>query len=280
MSDPDLDGLARTLAQPMPRRRAVRVMAVGFVAAAFPALRPRRAVAQGGCGPSTCQDLFPGYKCCPLGQCCPGDAYCCAQTRECCPAGEVCLDKPGSVECCLPERVCGAECCPADYECRGGECIFCEACEGSNNRFVSVETASGDDLGLTGKQMCRDQEVVAQESTRIHLSDGSVITLEAGNGWKVRKCAPDETIFDLIGDKIIKLFAGDGKFNLETDRAIIGVRGTEFSAAYNRRKKRTTVKVKSGKLQVWARRSPKKKVTARKGDTVIQQGNESPRIKG
>jgi hypothetical protein len=288
MSDPVLDGLARALAQPMPRRRAVRLMVSGLVAASFPALRPRRAAGQ-GCNPND-----PSYKTCPLGQCCPGDAYCCAQTRECCPAGEVCLDQPGSVQCCTAGQECVDVCCPSGttcckgdfndccypgFQCIDGSCVECDECKGESNRVASVETASGDNLGLTDKQLCRDQEVKAKEATKVHLGDGSVVTLEAGNGWRVRQCAPDESIFDLIGDKLEMLFSGDGKFNLQTDRATTGVRGTAFTVTYNERKKRTTTKVKSGKVEVWANRSPKKKVIARKGDTVIQQGNEPPEIK-
>ena len=56
MSRQSLDDLARTLAEPMPRRRALRFAGAALVASVLPGLRPRGALAD-GCGPDThCSD--------------------------------------------------------------------------------------------------------------------------------------------------------------------------------------------------------------------------------
>lgn len=49
------DNLARTLASPMPRRRAVRVLGAAVVVATLPGLRPRSALARSSkeCNPAT-----------------------------------------------------------------------------------------------------------------------------------------------------------------------------------------------------------------------------------
>lgn len=59
-----LDDLARTMAEPMPRRRAVRVIGVSLAAIAVPGFIPRLARAQVGCTKSTCGK---DQRCCQKG---------------------------------------------------------------------------------------------------------------------------------------------------------------------------------------------------------------------
>ena len=91
-----MDSLARSLAMPMPRRRALRLLGSALVLAAVPALRPSRTWAAAGgiedrpdiidppegpfgppvrCGDVVCNPTFNCVKCCPAegggGSCCP-----------------------------------------------------------------------------------------------------------------------------------------------------------------------------------------------------------------
>ena len=113
MSSDRFDELARTLAQPMPRRRALRLGAGMVLAAAFPWLRP------GPAGAAPEQDCAGRNELCPTaghvncghstagqtGACC---CYCCATAEECggdggfcCPPALRCADT-----CCNPGEIC------------------------------------------------------------------------------------------------------------------------------------------------------------------------------
>lgn len=126
MSERFFDDLARTLARPMPRRRAVRLLGATLVTAAMPGLRPQRAAAQGcdgrctGAGQSLCGEP-KGVGC--LHTCCNDlRPVCCkwpeTETYICCGKNEKCGDKPGTcVPACPGPRVCGTKCCPSGQKC-------------------------------------------------------------------------------------------------------------------------------------------------------------------
>lgn len=145
MSKSLFDDLARTLATPMPRRRALQLAAGLVVAAAVPGVRARPARAgltrgTGACPPGgqqTCAEQFgkevseccsrpiPGsgnYTCCPPGECfyspttntcCPKDFQC--GKGGCCSEGERCVNE----KCvrCDSDKVCGKECCEDSEKC-------------------------------------------------------------------------------------------------------------------------------------------------------------------
>lgn len=122
------DELARSLATPLPRRRALRLLGGAIVVAAVPGLRSRsasagvaRAAAQ--CPPGgqqTCEQQFPGngkmdcckiappsenYQCCRAGKCCGG---------PCCGADEFCIDMKCIPGCKFDHPVLGREVRPYD----------------------------------------------------------------------------------------------------------------------------------------------------------------------
>lgn len=150
MSESFFDDLARTLARPMPRRRAVRLLGVGLVTAAVPGVWSHAASAQGcegrctgsrqslcgepkgtGCLHTCCNDLRP--VCCKWPEretyiCCGKGERCGEKAGECipaCPTGQVeCKGKcckPGELcnngACCPNRRVCGSSCCPPGHTC-------------------------------------------------------------------------------------------------------------------------------------------------------------------
>jgi hypothetical protein len=140
-----LDELARTLARPMSRRKALRLFGGALVSASVPAaLVPRRAwslpqdcnARGGGCiSTARCCYTSDGY----AGSCCPwyfkcsktgsglcAEQYICEDGRDfcgphgskiCCSANEVCF-KGVCIEPCPPDQqVCNKVCCPKGTEC-------------------------------------------------------------------------------------------------------------------------------------------------------------------
>ena len=151
-----IDNLARALAEPMPRRRAVRLLGVTLVAAVAPGMRAGRAFAQGtpkcvdrtcGANKFSCKMVVGGgvvHK-----MCCgpPVNRYFCdgnpnvPDTVKCgdkCPTGEPCLSKTldaggcpnfnccnpktercarGGCETCTQAEKCGPKCCPKGSDC-------------------------------------------------------------------------------------------------------------------------------------------------------------------
>lgn len=123
-----MDDLARALAQPMPRRRALRLLSSFIVAAALPGAalarstrRPARlrlcSKAESAAGVRECCTTFTcdkeaGYgdqECCEGEKCC-GKQKCCGKGKRCDPDGMCVTCKPPLVrcgpKCCLPGRTC------------------------------------------------------------------------------------------------------------------------------------------------------------------------------
>src|SRR3954447_2729424 len=121
MSSGRFDDLARALAAPMPRRRALRLGAGFVVAGAVPWLRTSTARS----APE--QDCQGRNELCPTkgsvncghtrvgetGACC---CYCCSTLEECGGEGGCC---------CAPERRCNGTCCNEGETCKNGKCFAC-----------------------------------------------------------------------------------------------------------------------------------------------------------
>ena len=100
-----LDAISRTLASPIPRRSAVKMIAggIGAAAAAFFSGREARAECkknEKACGQNCCP---PGHECvanmtvcCPPGQVCGPDL--------CCPTGQECITEGNNRKRCLPHK--------------------------------------------------------------------------------------------------------------------------------------------------------------------------------
>ncbi len=153
-----LDDLARTLAEPMPRRGALQTLGAALAVATVPALRPRRAAAGVATGSATCPFTCdpPTVACCVDrggskgihgGGCRDAKGSCCAGTDAAgeavswhCPENYSCGTFGTAKQCttgCPPERSgCGLccakgqycdrktkKCCPPDFDltCRGPE---------------------------------------------------------------------------------------------------------------------------------------------------------------
>jgi hypothetical protein len=146
--DEKLDALARSLAEPMPRRRALRLLVAGFFGLVVTSGRPKRADAKGqGCGPRPkitycskgtvcgteglpnkwgqtgcikhcCYDENNGVCCAgkvdvhgnAKGNCCNKGFTCGGDSGELCICNGTIDSKTGFCDC-PPERVCGSGCC-------------------------------------------------------------------------------------------------------------------------------------------------------------------------
>jgi hypothetical protein len=141
-----LDDLARHLAEPMPRRRAVRLIGASLIAVAAPGVSPRVARATLISAAAKCPD---GSTCNPGGVCCPnkdpisGRYVCRARNETCCCGNTACdtaklrcyCPSPGQGVCapkCALEngpgwKDCGADCCAPYMTCgKDNECHACE----------------------------------------------------------------------------------------------------------------------------------------------------------
>lgn len=156
MSGDFFDGFARALVTPMPRRKALRMLAAGLTAAAVPGIRTRRAAAvprtrRAAAVPQYC--VRPGVCFCTdggtpcgyavppagfnFGNCClggPGETrtVCCTRPPDggswCCAEGETCGGggRPNCIFQCPSSRDCeGGRCCPAGEVCVDGR-ICCK----------------------------------------------------------------------------------------------------------------------------------------------------------
>jgi hypothetical protein len=163
-----LDGLARALAEPMPRSRALRMLGGAVVTAALPAaLRPQRASAQaristvptGVCaknctdplpfpcicqGPETAVGVIGCFETCGVA----GSTCCCCPQADgsngcalACPPGTRCGDpnrgEPNCVYECPGDRKCGSKCCEVGSVCADPDLELCcgareTVCRGGN----------------------------------------------------------------------------------------------------------------------------------------------------
>lgn len=213
-----LDGLARVVAQPMPRRQMVR-LSLGALAGVVvaPGVLTRTALAEHGPGRShncaeycasgtpcpaeqpscCCADVAPKAWSLPLGGACydesqvtccritrddgtPGVVYCEGDTERCGGAAAGDDNCICRVPCGQPER-----CCPSGYECRSGECFrWCPpgwAGAGKDLCCPPGMVPRGRDCECTSGQRCGTGCCPFGFS----CSDGGVIDLDTGGALRV-----------------------------------------------------------------------------------------------
>jgi hypothetical protein len=159
-----------------------------------------------------------------------------------------------------------------------------EYCAGKEHRVVSA-VADGRSLGLEGMRFFEGQVVSAPPKTRIRLGDGSVIELERGGKFEIADCEKNATVIELnetlrsIWIHVKKAVAGsDRKFDVVTERAVAGVRGTIFEVSYNKRKQLTRVSVEESSVSLRGRKGVRGKVIIKAGRIGIQKGKARPRL--
>jgi hypothetical protein len=192
MSTGRFDDLARALAAPMPRRRALRLGVGVVLAGAFPSLRPSTAR-------SDVQDCAGRNELCPTpghincghsiagqtGACC---CYCCATAEECGGGGGA-----YGFFCCAPERRCADTCCPEGEVCKNAQCVPPTPCVDDafhrcmDNAIANYERQEGKGCGGTAGG-CQDA-IFLLVGTLI----GTKIQQSACRKQANKRCGPCET---------------------------------------------------------------------------------------
>lgn len=159
-----------------------------------------------------------------------------------------------------------------------------EYCVGRQNRIASA-TSNGRSLGVDGMRFFPGQQFTAPPKTRIRLADGSEIELEKGGSFFIGACDTSMTrvfLRESVGKFWVHVkHAVSGpskKFDVVTERAVAGSRGTIFEVSYNKGKQLTKVRVKQSKVSLKGRNGAKGKVLIKKGQVGVQQGRKAPRI--
>ena len=151
------DDLARGLATPMPRRRALRTIGAGLAVAAIPALRPDRAVSHAGSatgcpglswckGPNTpccvvVSDVYThsGGCCAPKGTCCKGADSSGEARSWCCEENWTCGKWGTASQCTCSKRCSDGSCCPRSK----GRCVNGKCCPAIRTTFASGTNTKG-----------------------------------------------------------------------------------------------------------------------------------------
>lgn len=159
-----------------------------------------------------------------------------------------------------------------------------EYCAGKQNRITSA-TAQGGSLGLDGLRFYPGQVVNVPPNAKFRLGDGSVMQLENGGSFRVDDCETNETkVFlgesvDSLLVHVKKALAGSSKkFDVVTERAVVGVRGTIFEVSYDKAKELTKVAVEESSVSLKGRNGAKGEVIIEAGQIGVQKGTKSPRI--
>jgi hypothetical protein len=90
-----IDDVARALATPMPRRKALRFVGSALAAGALGALGLGHAAAQTSNTPTKCPKgtTVCGKSCCSEGQSCCDNIVCCNQNQKCCTGSGTCCNQ-------------------------------------------------------------------------------------------------------------------------------------------------------------------------------------------
>lgn len=159
-----------------------------------------------------------------------------------------------------------------------------EFCEGSINEILGSE-AAGKSLGLEGMRFYEGQIVTLPKDARVELEDGSLLDMKKGGSFRVNACDATETVLGVpkgvkkMYFKILKLLSGtERKFEVRTDRAVAGVRGTKFGLSYDKRKRLTKVWVDEGAVSLKAINGAKGKILIKPGQIGVQQGKKKPKL--
>lgn len=231
-----LDDLARVLAEPMSRRRALRLAGASLVAVAVPGVAP--SAAHGGsarsrrsntCAPEWQVCAYNEHLCCPpdrpvccsmvspsSGQhgCCKSEAHCCGGNTCCDPATEECDVSQGFGVCVkhCPDRRprCGSTCCRAGETCRSGKCC-------PSSRLCGDKCCpSGKQCAFSGRSRvcCPSERLVprkiAGRNTRFCCPTGTRVVFGSWNGQPMYGCCPPNDYTCCVEDELVPLVPPSG----------------------------------------------------------------------
>jgi hypothetical protein len=204
MSRTLLDDLARTLAEPMPRRRALRLLGGTLAAAVVPGMRPSGTWASTP-GTRTCQNVRGQVWTCPVRkylQCGPTPDNPCID--ECTGPGRIPCPSSGGFDCCMDHALDGS------VACKNGTCqLTCKGVEKSGSVKLTEcgeecctpqqQCKSGKRVGkclpgrVCGNTCCPSgQKCAFSGSRRVCCSGKSIVSREI-RGRETRFCCPPGT---------------------------------------------------------------------------------------
>jgi hypothetical protein len=150
---------------------------------------------------------------------------------------------------------------------------------------VSSATAAGQSLGLDGMRFYPGQVITAPPNSKLSFADGSVIELDQGGSFRVDKCLEKKTEFSITRTvrkayiEVLKALSGsEAKYNVKTQRAVAGVRGTGYEITYIEHKQLTKVAVDHGVVSLKGINGAKGEILIRKGQVGVQRGKQSPEL--
>ena len=159
-----------------------------------------------------------------------------------------------------------------------------EYCAEKSHQITSA-TANGQSLGLDGMRFYPGQVLNAPAKAKIRLGDGSIIETENGGSFAIQDCESNKTkVF--LGETIGSFWAhikqaaagSQRKFDVVTERAVAGVRGTILDVSYNEKKQLTRVEVEEGEVSLKGINGAKGKVMIEAGEVGVQKGKKAPKI--
>jgi hypothetical protein len=159
-----------------------------------------------------------------------------------------------------------------------------EYCQGKEHRITSA-TAKGESLGLAGMQFYPGQIIDVPAGAKMRLGDGSKIEVDKATSFQIQECETSSTAIFLREDvgrlwiHVKKALAGsDRKFEVVTERAVAGVRGTIFAVRYDESKELTKVAVEESSVYLKGRNGAKGKIVIKQGQTGVQKGKKAPKL--
>jgi FecR protein len=150
---------------------------------------------------------------------------------------------------------------------------------------ITSATANGQSLGLDGMRFYPGQVVTTPAGAKVRLGDGSVVETDKGGSFHIDQCETGKINFHIrksIGSfwANVKKALGGGraKFDVTTERAVAGVRGTIFDLSYKEAKELTRVEVEEGEVSMKGINGAKGKVIVQAGEVGVQKGKKAPKI--
>lgn len=173
-------------------------------------------------------------------------------------------------------------------------------CDAKANQIIVIKDGNGEVLtdeerkaiGLEKDAFMSGQTVKVPNSMEkgieIKFYDDSILRISSGSSFKINQCSDLAPLSEPLNVKITLLLGkiwakitpeNDTNWNIQTERAVDGNRGTIFSTEYDPTTKTTTVTVEEGSVWLKNRFGKVKTIIINAGETGVQTMNRMPVLK-
>ncbi len=170
-------------------------------------------------------------------------------------------------------------------------------CDAKANQIIVIKDGNGRVLsdeerkatGLEKDSFMSGQTVkvprTMEKGIEIKFYDDSILRVSSGSSFKINQCSDLAPLTDPLDVKITLLLGkiwakiapeNNTNWNIQTERAVDGNRGTTFSTEYDPVTKTTTVVVEEGSAWLKNRFGKAKTITINAGETGTQTMNQAP----